>query len=119
VSELVNERCEVCNPDSPRVTGAEIAELQPAIPDWKIVDVDGVPRLERKFRFKTYKEALAFVQRVGELAEAEQHHPSMQVDWGRVRVSWSTHAIKWLNRNDFIAAAKTDQLYDAKRERSR
>ena len=107
---LVNERCTVCRKDSPRVSGAEIAELSPQIPDWTIVEVDGVPRLERVFRFRSYPDTLAFVQRVGELAETEGHHPAMLVEWGRVRVSWWTHAIKWLNRNDFIMAAKTDAL---------
>ncbi|HEY7034538.1 MAG TPA: 4a-hydroxytetrahydrobiopterin dehydratase [Thermomicrobiales bacterium] len=107
---LVNERCTVCRADSPRVTEAEIAELSPQIPEWKIVEVEGVPRLQRTFRFRSYPETLAFVQRVGELAEAEGHHPAMLVEWGKVRVSWWTHAIKWLNRNDFIMAAKTDAL---------
>src|SRR5215218_8802657 len=107
---LVNERCEVCRKDSPRVTEAEIAELSPQIPEWKMVEVDGVPRLQRTFRFRSYPETLAFVQRVGELAEEEGHHPAMTVEWGKVRVSWWTDAIKWLNRNDFIMAAKTDAL---------
>ena len=113
MSTLVNERCAVCRADSPRVTEAEIAELSPLIPDWKIVEVEGVPRLRRTFRFDSYPETLAFVQRVGELAEEEDHHPAMTVEWGKVRVSWWTHAIKWLNRNDFIMAAKTDALVAA------
>jgi 4a-hydroxytetrahydrobiopterin dehydratase len=107
---LVNERCTACRKDSPRVTETEIAELSPQIPEWTIVEVDGVPRLERTFRFQSYPETLAFVQRCGELAEEEGHHPVMLVEWGKVRVSWWTHAIKWLHRNDFIMAAKTDAL---------
>jgi 4a-hydroxytetrahydrobiopterin dehydratase len=110
MNALVSERCEVCRKDSPRVTEAEIAELSPQIPDWTIVEVEGVPRLQRTFRFKSYPETLAFVQRVGELAEEEGHHPAMTVEWGKVRVAWWTHAIEWLNRNDFIMAAKTDAL---------
>ncbi len=112
MSDLLNERCEVCHKGSPRVTDDDIAELMPAIPEWKIVEIDGVPRLERRFRFASYPETLAFVQRVGALADAEGHHPTMVVEWGRVKVSWWTHAIKWLNRNDFIVAAKTDHLAD-------
>jgi 4a-hydroxytetrahydrobiopterin dehydratase len=107
---LINERCSVCRPDSPRVTEAEIAELSPQIPAWKIVEVHEVPRLQRTYRFRSYPATLAFVQRVGALAEEEGHHPAMLVEWGKVRVSWWTHAIKWLNRNDFIMAAKTDAL---------
>jgi 4a-hydroxytetrahydrobiopterin dehydratase len=111
MTDLTGERCSVCRPDSPRVTEEEIAELHPLVPDWEIVDVEKTPRLRRTFRFRTYRGTLAFVQRVGELAEEEGHHPTMTVDWGKVRVSWWTHAIKWLTRNDFIMAAKTDAVY--------
>jgi 4a-hydroxytetrahydrobiopterin dehydratase len=72
--------------------------------------VDGVPRLERTFRFATYPEALAFTQRVGELADSEGHHPVIVTEARRVRVSWWTHAIKGLHRNDFIMAAKSDAI---------
>lgn len=79
--------------------------------DWTIVEVDHVPRLERTFRFKNFAQALVFTNRVGELAEAEEHHPQLLTEWGRVKVGWWTHAIKDLHQNDFIMAAKTDALY--------
>lgn len=113
---LTGERCTACRKDSPRVTDAEIVDLKPYIPEWEIVEVDGVPRLERTFRFSTYPAALAFTQRVGEAAEAEGHHPVITLEARRVRVSWWTHAIRWLHRNDFIMAAKTDQLFTAGKE---
>ena len=108
--ELVDERCVACRRDAPRVTEAEIAELQPVIPEWEMVEVEGVPRLVRTYRFPDFKEALAFTMRVGELAEAEAHHPALLTEWGRVTVSWWTHKIRGLHRNDFIMAAKTDRL---------
>lgn len=110
---LTGERCTACRKDSPRVTEAEIAQFKPHIPEWEINEVDGVPRLERTYRFKTYPDALAFAQRVGEAAEDEGHHPVMTVEARRVRVSWWTHAINWLHRNDFIMAAKTDEIFAA------
>ncbi len=109
-TRLTGETCTACRKDSPRVTDAEIAELKPFIPEWELNEVDGVPRLERTFRFKTYREALAFTLRVGELADAEDHHPVIVTEAGRVRVTWWTHAIRFLHRNDFIMAAKTDAL---------
>ena len=107
---LVEERCVACRRDSPRVSEEEIADLKPQIPEWNLVEHDGIPRLERIYRFKDFTEALAFTNRVGELAESEGHHPAILTEWGRVTVSWWTHKIKGLHRNDFIMAAKTDQL---------
>lgn len=107
---LSSERCEACRRDSPKVTPEEIKELKPQIPDWKLVNRDGVDRLERTFEFKDFASALAFTNRVGELAESEGHHPKLVTEWGRVGVSWWTHKIGGLHRNDFIMAAKTDEL---------
>jgi 4a-hydroxytetrahydrobiopterin dehydratase len=110
-TQLTGERCVACRKDSPRVTDAEIAQFKPQIPEWELNEIDGELRLERTFRFTTYPAALAFTQRVGEAAEEEGHHPVMVVEARRVRVSWWTHAIGWLHRNDFIMAAKTDAIH--------
>jgi 4a-hydroxytetrahydrobiopterin dehydratase len=107
---LTSERCEACRRDSPRVTDDEVRALKPQIPDWELVNVDGVDRLVRTFKFKDFASALAFTNRVGELAEAEGHHPKLVTEWGKAGVSWWTHKIGGLHRNDFIMAAKTDQL---------
>jgi len=80
------------------------------VPDWEIVERDGVQQLERVFKFKNFVQALAFTNRVGDLAEAEDHHPALLTEWGKVTVTWWTHAANGLHKNDFIAAAKTDQL---------
>ena len=110
MSELVHERCAACRKGAPKVTPAEIAELQPQIPEWMIYQVGGIPRLERIFRFRDFKAALAFTLQVGNLAEAEDHHPALLTEWGKVTVMWWTHAIDGLHRNDFVMAAKTDLL---------
>lgn len=88
----------------------EIAKLQPAVPEWAIVEKDAVKRLEKVFKFKDFAGALAFTVKVGDLAESEDHHPSILTEWGRVMVSWWTHVVGGLHRNDFIMAAKTDSL---------
>jgi 4a-hydroxytetrahydrobiopterin dehydratase len=93
------------------LSSAEIGEYAREIPGWKLVDRDGVRRLERDFRFKNFSAALAFTVQIGELAEGEDHHPALLTEWGRVTVTWWTHRIRGLHRNDFIMAAKTDEIY--------
>lgn len=110
MDELLQMKCVACRADSPPATDADLAEWLPQLPNWQIVERDGVRQLERAFKFKNFVQALAFTNRVGELAEAEGHHPDMLTQWGRVTVWWSTHKIKNLHRNDFIMAAKTDDI---------
>lgn len=110
MTELVSQRCEACRSDAPHVTEAEIAEFLPQIPEWEILEKDGIRRLQRVYRFRNFAEALAFTLRVGELAESEGHHPSLLTEWGSVGVTWYTTKIKDLHRNDFVIAAKTDRL---------
>jgi 4a-hydroxytetrahydrobiopterin dehydratase len=110
MTNLRQERCVACRRDSPRVTNEEIAELKPQIPEWSLVERDGIPRLERTYRFNDFVQALDFTNKVGALAEEEGHHPMLVTEYGRVGVSWWTHKIKGLHRNDFIMAAKTDQI---------
>jgi pterin-4a-carbinolamine dehydratase/extradiol dioxygenase family protein len=108
---LAGERCEACRPDAPRVTEREIAELSRLIPEWKIVEREGIERLERSFRFPDFMEALAFTNRVAEAAEREGHHPDILTTWGAVTVTWWSHKIRGLHRSDFVMAAKTDALF--------
>ncbi len=112
MTELTRERCVACRRDSPAVTDAEIAELHPQVSDWELVSEDGIPKLSRVYRFGNFLEALEFTDRVGAKAEEEGHHPRLTTEWGRVAVTWWTHKIRNLHRNDFIMAAKTDRLYE-------
>lgn len=108
---LVGMRCVACRGDEPPAGDAEIAKLKPLIPEWTLLERDGVKRLERVFKFPDFAQALAFTNKVGEIAEFEGHHPALLTEWGKVTVTWWTHKIKGLHRNDFIMAAKTDQLF--------
>ena len=94
------------------MTDTEIDKLHPQVPDWQIIQPDDIKRLERQFKFKNFAEALKFTNKVGQLAETEDHHPSLLTEWGKVTVTWWTHKIKGLHNNDFIMAAKTDRLYE-------
>jgi 4a-hydroxytetrahydrobiopterin dehydratase len=111
MEELTEQKCEACRVGAPSVTKEEIEQFQPKIPDWQIITEDGIPKLDRAFNFKNFKDAIAFTDAVGAAAEAEGHHPRLVTEWGRVAVTWWTHKIKNLHRNDFIMAAKTDRIY--------
>jgi len=111
MDSLIEMQCEACREDQPRLTGAEITLLRRQVPEWQIVEVGDVPRLQRAYSFRDFAQALAFTNRVGDLAETADHHPAVLTEWGRTTVSWWTHKIAGLHRNDFIMAAKTDELY--------
>lgn len=108
--QLAAMKCEACRADSPRATDAETRSYMADLPDWTIEPHDGVDRLTRVFKFKDFVAALAFTNRVGAIAEEAGHHPLLTTEWGRVTVQWWTHKIAGLHVNDFIMAARTDQL---------
>ena len=111
MSELSEMKCTACRGGEPTLTAAEIGELLPRVSDWQLVEREGIKRLERVFGFRNFAGALAFTNRVGEHAEEEGHHPALLTEWGKVTVTWWTHKIGGLHRNDFIMAAKTDELF--------
>jgi len=111
MTKLSQQACEACRADAPKVTGQEKQELLSAIPDWEDVMVDGEEQLRRVFTFKNFVEAQTFTNKVADLAEAENHHPAILLEWGKATVRWWTHKIGGLHKNDFIMAARTDELY--------
>ncbi|KFZ31770.1 pterin-4-alpha-carbinolamine dehydratase [Pseudidiomarina salinarum] len=112
MSDLEKQKCEACNADAPQVTDEELADLMRKVPNWTPVVRDGVMQLEREFKFKNFKLALEFTNKVGEIAEDEFHHPTLVTEWGKTTVTWWTHAINGLHKNDFIMAARTDKLLE-------
>ncbi len=111
MSELSQLKCVSIRGGEPTLTNGETYRMQPQIPDWQVKEVSGEPRLERVFKFKDFAQALAFTDKVGAIAEQEDHHPLLVTEWGKVTVDWWTHKIGGLHKNDFIMAAKTDELY--------
>jgi 4a-hydroxytetrahydrobiopterin dehydratase len=114
MSELSNHQCIATPKDSPKLTDAEIAQLQPQIPDWVVETNNGILRLENIFSFGNFIEAMAFANKIADIAEANDHHPALLVQYGSVKVSWWSHSIGGLHLNDFVLAAKTDKAYTNK-----
>jgi 4a-hydroxytetrahydrobiopterin dehydratase len=114
MNELSEMKCTACRGDEPTLTDDEIADLRPQVPEWQVVKREGIKRLERVFRFSNFAQALAFTNSVGQQAEEEGHHPALLTEWGKVTVTWWTHKIGGLHRNDFIMAAKTDELSEGR-----
>ncbi len=112
MNNLSQESCEACRADAPQVSDEELKELISRIPDWNIEVRDGVMQLEKTFNFDNFVDALAFTNKVGEAAEAEGHHPTLLTEWGKVTVTWWSHKIRGLHRNDFIMAARTDEIFN-------
>jgi len=107
---LFTQQCEVCHSGATRVSDEDLQEYLTEIPDWIVFVKNNVMVLERKYLFKNYKQAWLFTNKVSELAENEFHHPAIILEWGKVTVTWWTHAIKGLHMNDLICAAKTDRI---------
>jgi 4a-hydroxytetrahydrobiopterin dehydratase len=105
---LTDKRCVPCRGGIPPLELEAAQSLLMQAPDWKLLD-DG-RRIERKFWFSNFREALSFVDKVGKLAETEGHHPDLGFGWGYAAVSLQTKKIKGLHENDFIMAAKIDAL---------
>jgi 4a-hydroxytetrahydrobiopterin dehydratase len=104
---LAREHCQVCRPGTPPLSHFEVEELADAIaPAWRVND----ERLQREFSFRDFNGAFGLATRIALLAEAEGHHPDLEIGWGRLVVSLTTHAIGGLSRNDFVLAAKIDRL---------
>jgi 4a-hydroxytetrahydrobiopterin dehydratase len=110
MSDLSQMHCEACRADAPTVSDEELKTLIRDIPDWSVETRDGIMQLERVYKFRNFADAMVFANHVGDIAEAEGHHPAILVEWGRVTVTWWSHKIRGLHRNDFIMAARTDTL---------
>jgi 4a-hydroxytetrahydrobiopterin dehydratase len=108
MNNLATKDCVPCKGGVPPLKGSELHDLQSQLEGgWKVINEH---HLEREFSFKNFREALAFTNKVGELAEQQSHHPDIELGWGRVKVSIWTHKIDGLTESDFILAAKIDRL---------
>jgi 4a-hydroxytetrahydrobiopterin dehydratase len=107
VTELASGHCEACTPGTPPIPEREAATLSSEVPDW---ECDGNRSLHREFSFPDFRDAFGFVARAALIAEAEGHHPDIELGWGRASFELTTHAASGLTRNDFVLAAKIDQL---------
>ena len=107
---LKDRACEACTKDSPAVAASEYPALLAELPGWQVVESNGVPQLCKTFKVANFLAALDLANAIAELAEAEDHHPKLVVEWGRLEVSWWTHTISALHMNDFVLAARCESL---------
>jgi 4a-hydroxytetrahydrobiopterin dehydratase len=107
MSALASQHCEPCEKGAPPLTEEEAAALGAEVPEWSR---EGNQLLEREFSFKDFKDAFGFVARAALVAEAEAHHPDIELGWGRAAFKLTTHSVGGLSRNDFVLAAKLDRL---------
>lgn len=111
MSELLTKKCVPCKGGIPPLGDADVQKYLKEIPEWDVHTEEEVPRIDREFTFKDFKEAIAFVNKVADIAEAEGHHPNILIhSWNKVRIELYTHAIGGLHENDFIIAAKINEL---------
>ena len=108
---LLDQTCTPVDNSSDALSKSEIIELMERVLDWDMVVEDGEQHIRRTFEFSDFAEALAFVDKVGEQAETEDHHPRMVLEWGQVTMDWWTHEVGGLHTNDFIMAVRVDDLF--------
>jgi 4a-hydroxytetrahydrobiopterin dehydratase len=111
VINLAAGQCVPCRGGEPTLTDAEIEDLLFHVIGWQVAGAGGVKRIEKVFKFENFAEAMAFTNKLAVISEEQGHHPLIVTEWGRVTVQWWTHVIHGLHRNDFIMAAKTDELF--------
>jgi 4a-hydroxytetrahydrobiopterin dehydratase len=107
MSDLASRHCKACEAGTPPLDADEVGRLAGQLDGWT---VEGGKQLVKEYRFPDFREALAFVDRLGEVAESEGHHPDIYLTWGKVKVELSTHSVGGLSENDFILAAKADRV---------
>ena len=108
MSGLATKTCVPCRGGVPRLKGEDLAALEKQVDGWNVIEEH---RITKTFTFSNFRESLKFVNRVGELAEEQSHHPDIFLAWGRVEITTWTHKINGLTESDFILAAKIGQLY--------
>ncbi len=119
MTPINQEECTPCREGGAPLSEEEIKQLWLETPMWEVVEQDGVKHLRRSFDLEDYGDGLDLAMKIGSAANAADHHPTITIDYRKVRVDWTTHAVKGLHRNDFIMAAKSDKIYLALMESSR
>ena len=109
MSDLASSACEACRIDAPTVSNNEASMLIKEIEGWDLIN-DGIKKLKKEFSFLNYSDSVDFSNKVADMADKEDHHPQIILEWGKVTVIWWSHKIKGLHKNDFICAAKTNKI---------
>ena len=115
MTKLLEQKCAPCSGNISPATEEEINTYKAEVPDWNLITEDEKPRLQKVYEFPNFKAALDFTNSIGDIAEEEGHHPALLTEWGKVTVTWWTHSINGLHHNDFIMAAKSDEIANSSR----
>ena len=110
MTDLTKQKCEACTIDAPLVDKKRFTELLKDLDGWEVIYGD-INLLSKTFLFNSYQDSIKFSMEVAELAEEEDHHPAILLEWGKVKIQWWSHKIKGLHMNDFICAAKTNKVF--------
>ena len=110
MKDLSKQKCEACTIDAPLVSEKKFTELLKDLDGWEVIYGD-INLLSKTFLFNSYQDSIKFSMEVAELAEEEDHHPAILLEWGKVKIQWWSHKIKGLHMNDFICAAKTNKVF--------
>lgn len=113
MTEKKRKLCSACSADAPKATRIDVKQFKKEHPAWRQLEDDGVDKVRRKFSFAAYRDAIRFTDEVAELADFEDHHPTIFLEWGAVTVTWWTHKIGGVHINDLILARECDRIYDA------
>ena len=109
-TSLAERHCEVCTPDTPTLSPERARQLLGQIPGWEMTEIKGRVNLTKTYRFKGFMPGVELVDKIAQLAEEEGHHPDLFLSYGSLKVDLTTHAAGGLTDNDFILAAKIDQV---------
>lgn len=107
----MRKTCSPCTSKTPQLNKIEISKLLEEVPEYELLEVNDVKRISKTYHFKNFKQALAFTNALAHIAEEENHHPQIILEWGKVQVTWWTHAIGGLDTNDFVMAWKSEQVF--------
>ena len=111
MDELAKLHCSPIGATTPRLNEHDVNQLKSKLPGWVTYEKGAGLRLEKAYEFEDFRKALAFTNQVAQVANEEDHHPALLTEWGKVTVTWWSHKIRGLTQNDFIMAAKTEQIY--------
>jgi 4a-hydroxytetrahydrobiopterin dehydratase len=111
MDDLARMQCTRIETNTPKLNQKEISQFAAKLPGWQVIEKDGELRLEKSFKFENFRKAMDFSDQVAKVADEEDHHPVILIEWGKVTISWWTHRIKGLHQNDFIMAAKSSKIY--------
>jgi len=113
MNQLADYQCQATPRDAARLSPEQIAELLPQVAGWVTHEEEEILQLEKTFKFSDFAQAMAFANQITSIAETNDHHPSLLVQYGSVTVSWWSHSIGGLHLNDFVLAAKTNRAFNS------